>query len=100
MLFFHPSLPLPLSVSHSHTLSPSLSLSLSPANAKRSPSDTGMRRVSNGKQKPAVDTVMSVENEDDDDDDDDDDDEEEEDDVENYNEDSQVRLTDKNYLVK
>ena len=54
-----------------------------------------MRRVSNGKQKPAVDTVMSVENEDDDDDDDDDDDEEEEDDVENYNEDSQVRLTDK-----
>lgn len=58
---------------------------------RSSPSDTmnGHRRLSNGMQKPAVDTVMSVENEDDEDDEDDDDDD---DDVADYPDDGQVRL--------
>jgi hypothetical protein len=55
--------------------------------AKRSPSE--IRRPS-GAQKPAVDTVMSVENEDDEEEEEDNDDDEEDEDLADYNDDSQV----------
>ena len=51
----------------------------------------GGRRVSNCIQKPAVDTVMAVENEDEEEEDDDDDDDDD-DDVADFNDDSQVRV--------
>ena len=65
-----------------------VSTAWSTGGAKRSPSE--IRRPS-GAQKPAVDTVMSVENEDDEEEEEENDDEEDEDDLADYNDDSQVR---------
>jgi hypothetical protein len=58
---------------------------------KRGPSDAGLRR-SSGMQKPAVETVTAVDNEDDDDEDDDNEDDDDDDnDDGDYNDDCQVR---------
>ena len=102
MITFNLSCLLSLSLSHTHTHTHahththtlSLTLSLSPVFSgmpKRGPSDAGLRR-SSGMQKPAVETVTAVDNEDDDDEDDDNDDDDDDDnDDGDYNDDCQVR---------